>query len=121
MFDIFGQVALAVADVEVAGPEVDLDIVRRGELEQVRLGFLGDVEQRLGAFESEPFSSSSAPARWPVPSWPPLRPDAPSPMRLPSISATLVPALARCVAADNPVKPPPTMTTSTVRSPSSGA
>ena len=60
-------------------------------------------------------SSSSAPARWPVPSWPPLRPDAPSPKRCASISATLVPAFAPdAYAAESPVKPPPTMTTSTV-------
>ena len=53
MLDIFGQVALAVADVEVAGPEVDLDFVDGREFQQMRLGFLGEVEQRLGALEAE--------------------------------------------------------------------
>ena len=38
-------------------------------------------------------SSSSAQARWPVPSCPPLRPDAPSPKRCASISVTDTPAL----------------------------
>ena len=37
----------------MAGPEIDVDLVGGGEFEQMRLGFLGDVEQRLGALESE--------------------------------------------------------------------
>ena len=53
VLDIFGQVALAVADIEMAGTEIDLDLVDRGEFEQVRLSLLGDVEQRLGAREAE--------------------------------------------------------------------
>ena len=52
MFEEFRQLALLVGDVHVAGAEVDLDIVDRGELKQMRLGFLGKVEQRLGALES---------------------------------------------------------------------
>ena len=52
MLEIFRQEALALADIEMAGPEVDLDVVRLGEFKQMRLGLLGDVEQRLGALES---------------------------------------------------------------------
>ena len=53
MFPVVGQLALLVNDVEMAGPEVDVDLVGGGELEQMRLGLLGEVEQRLGAFEAE--------------------------------------------------------------------
>ena len=49
MLDELGQFALLVRDVEMAGTEVDVDPVRLGEFEQVRLGLLGEVEQRLGA------------------------------------------------------------------------
>ena len=42
-----------MADVELAGPEVDLDLVDGGEFQQMRLGLLGQVEQRLGALEAE--------------------------------------------------------------------
>ena len=46
------QFPLLVSDVEVAGPEVDLDGVGLSEFEEVRLGLLGEVEERLGAFEA---------------------------------------------------------------------
>ena len=53
MFLVLGQLALLVRHVEVAGPEIDVDLVGGGEIEQMRFGFLGNVEQRLGAFEAE--------------------------------------------------------------------
>ena len=43
------DIALLVRDGELARHEVDLDAVRRGEFEKMRLGLLGEVEQRLGA------------------------------------------------------------------------
>ena len=75
------DIALLVRDGDLARHVVDLDAVGRGEFQQMRLGLLGEVEQRLGAVQPISASSSSAQARWPVPSWPPLRPEAPSPKR----------------------------------------
>ncbi len=48
--------------------------------------------------------------------WPPLRPDAPQPMRLASMMATRLPALASSIALYRPKKPAPTTQTSTSRS-----
>ena len=47
------DVARLVGGRELAGLIVDVDAVRLREVYEVRLGLLGEVEQRLGAFEAE--------------------------------------------------------------------
>ncbi len=56
------------------------------------------------------------------PEWicPPFRPEAPLATRSASMSTTSAPASARWIAAERPVKPPPTIRTSALREPSSG-
>ncbi len=51
---------------------------------------------------------------------PPLRPDAPHPTSLASSTRTSTPFSAKCSAADSPVNPAPTTTTSARASPANG-
>ena len=53
IFAVVVDIALLVRDRQLAGHEVDVDAVHRGEFQQMRLGFLGEIEQRLGARPAE--------------------------------------------------------------------
>ena len=53
IFAVVVDIALLVRDRELARHEVDVDAVHRCEFEQMRLGLLGKVEQRLGAGPAE--------------------------------------------------------------------
>src|SRR5690606_11572855 len=48
-----GKLARLVRDVELAGAIVDVDAVGGGKFEQVRLGFLAELERCLGPLEPE--------------------------------------------------------------------